>query len=75
MLCVERLQWLIQAFILGLVMYLAGLQMFQFAFVVLFAMMVLLFIAGITGFCPGRLLLKQVFPLCHYESNQEKGNH
>jgi ABC-type antimicrobial peptide transport system permease subunit len=69
MLCVERLQWLIQAFILGLVMYLIGVQMFQWALIVLFAMMIMLSIAGLTGFCPGRLFLKQVFPLCG-----EKGN-
>jgi len=64
MLCAERLQRIVQAIILGLIMGLAGVQMFKAAFIVTFAMMVMLFIAGVTGFCPGLMILKKIFPSC-----------
>ena len=64
MLCAERMQRIVQAIILGLIMGLAGAQMFQIAFIVIFAMMVMLFIAGVTGFCPGLMILKKIFPSC-----------
>ena len=64
MLCAERMQRVVQAIILGLIMGLAGAQMFKIAFIVTFAMMVMLFIAGVTGFCPGLMILKKIFPSC-----------
>ena len=70
MLCAERMQRIVQAIILGLIMGLAGAQMFKIAFIIMFAMMIMLFIAGITGFCPGLMILKKIFPSC---DNLEKG--
>ncbi len=64
MLCAERIQRIVQAIILGLIMGLAGAQMFKIAFIVTFAMMIMLFIAGITGFCPGLMILRKIFPPC-----------
>ena len=64
MLCAERMQRIVQAIILGLIMGLAGAQMFKIAFIVTFAMMIMLFIAGVTGFCPGLMILKKIFPSC-----------
>ncbi|SFZ97322.1 hypothetical protein MNB_SV-5-251 [hydrothermal vent metagenome] len=64
MLCAERMQRIIQAIILGLIMGLVGVGMLQIAFIITFAMMVMLFIAGITGFCPGLMILKKIFPSC-----------
>ena len=72
MLCAERMQRVIQAIILGLIMGLAGAQMFKVAFIVTFAMMVTLFIAGITGFCPGLMILKKIFPPCECEESKDK---
>jgi hypothetical protein len=74
MLCAERLQQIVQAIILGLIMGLAGAGMFKVAFIVTFAMMVMLFIAGLTGFCPGLMILKKVFPSCGCKDKKEKGN-
>jgi len=71
MLCAERMQRIIQAIILGLIMGLAGSKMFAAAFIVTFAMMVMLFVAGLTGFCPGLIILKKIFPPC--ESEESKG--
>lgn len=64
MLCAERLQRIIQAFILGLILGLAGSQMFAAAFLVTVAMMIMLFIGGVTGWCPGLILLKKMYPSC-----------
>ena len=74
MLCAERMQRIVQAIILGLIMGLAGAQMFKVAFIVTFAMMVMLFIAGLTGFCPGLMILKKIFPACECKDNTEKDN-
>jgi hypothetical protein len=70
MLCAERMQRIVQAIILGLIMGLAGAQMFKIAFIITFAMMIMLFIAGITGFCPGLMVLKKIFPSCEREENK-----
>jgi hypothetical protein len=70
MLCAERMQRIVQAFILGLILGLAGSKMFAAAFIVTVAMMLMLFIGGLTGFCPGLMLLKRVFPPCESEENK-----
>jgi hypothetical protein len=71
MLCAERMQRIVQAIILGLIMGLAGSKMFAAAFVVMFAMMILLFIGGLTGFCPGLMILKTIFPPCKCDEAKE----
>ena len=72
MLCAERMQRIVQAIILGLIMGLAGAQMFKVAFLVTLSMMLMLFVAGLTGFCPGLMVLKKVFPAC--ECDEKKGD-
>jgi len=62
--CAEKIQRLIQASILGIVMGLAGSGMYAMAFILQFGMMVMLVIAGITGWCPGIIILKKIFPSC-----------
>jgi len=73
MLCAERMQRIVQAIILGFIMGLAGAQMFKAAFIVMFAMMVMLLAAGVTGFCPGLLILKKIFPSCE-DTNVKDNN-
>jgi len=74
--CAEKIQRLIQASILGFVLGLTvrgigGDQlMLQVAFLLQFGMMVMLVIAGLTGWCPGLIVLKKIFPSC--ENNQKK---
>jgi len=72
MLCAERVQRIVQAIILGLILGLAGLKLFKAAFLVMFAMMMMLLVAGVTGFCPGLMILKKVFPPCECEEKKEK---
>ena len=74
--CAERIQRLIQASILGIVMGLAGVgmageaTMLQLAFVLQFGTMLMLAIAGLTGWCPGLILLKKIFPSCKCEKKE-----
>ncbi len=78
MLCAERMQRIIQAIILGVTMGLAAVGMggntlmLQLAFLIQFSMMIMLVIAGMTGFCPGLIILKKIFPPC--EENKIKDN-
>jgi len=39
----------------------------------MFAMMIMLLTAGVTGFCPGLLILKKIFPSCE-ETNVKDNN-
>jgi len=78
--CAENIQRLIQASILGFVMGLAGMGMggdklmLQVAFVLQFGMMIMLVIAGLTGWCPGLIVLKKIFPSCKNTKNTNKDN-
>ena len=69
--CAERMQRIVQAVLLGLIMGLAGSKMFAAAFVITFGMMMMLFIAGVTGFCPGLMILKKIFPPCECEEKKD----
>ena len=69
--CAEKIQRLIQASILGIVMGLAGSGMYAAAFILQFGMMVMLVIAGLTGWCPGLIILKKIFPSCEEMNNKD----
>ena len=77
--CAEKIQRLIQASILGFVLGLAGMGMsgdtlmLQAAFLLQFGMMVMLAIAGLTGWCPGLIVLKKIFPSCEAKKDNQKG--
>jgi len=74
--CAEKIQRLIQASILGIVMGLAasGMSgeagMLQLAFILQLGMMIMLVIAGLTGWCPGIIILKKIFPSCEEMKNK-----
>ena len=78
--CAEKIQRLIQASILGFVLGLTAMGisgeagMLQFAFLLQFGMMVMLLIAGLTGWCPGIIVLKKIFPSCEEMNNKDKDN-
>ena len=54
-------------------MGLAGSGMYAAAFLLQFAMMITLVIAGFTGWCPGLIILKKIFPSCE-EMNTKDTN-
>ncbi len=68
--CAEKIHRLIQASILGIVMGFAGSGMYAAAFILQFGMMVMLVIAGLTGWCPGLIILKKIFPSCEEMNNK-----
>lgn len=70
--CAENIQRLIHASILGFVMGLAGSGMYVAAFILQFAMMLMFLIAGLTGFCPGLIILKKIFPACKCEDKDSQ---
>ena len=63
--CAERLWFMLLAILLGLVMGLAGSQMFGVAFIVQLVIMVMLLVRGFTGKCPSLMILKQILPPCN----------
>ena len=65
--CAERLWYILVAVLLGLVMGLAGSQMFAAAFVVQLAIMGVLLMRGLTGFCPSVVIFRQFLPPCEGE--------
>jgi hypothetical protein len=62
--CAEKIQRIIQASILGIVMGLAASDMIAVAFMLQVVTMLMLLVAGLTGFCPGLIILKKIFPAC-----------
>jgi len=68
--CAQRMQRIIQAILLGFVMGMAGQGMYQVAFLIMLAMIIMLLVAGFTGFCPSLMILKEVLPDC--DENKEK---
>ena len=67
--CAQQIQRLIQASILGIVMALVVGEFYKLAFLLQFGMMFMLFVAGITGWCPGLIVLKKIFPSCKCENS------
>jgi polyferredoxin len=64
MMCAERLWFVWIAIILGLIMGLAGSQMFAAAFIAQLALIVVFLVRGLTGKCPSLMLLSQIVPPC-----------
>ena len=64
MLCAERMQRIVQAFILGAILTLVGIKMFAVAFILTAGMAFMLFFAGVSGVCPGLIVLRKFFPPC-----------
>jgi len=62
--CVEKLQKIILASLLGIVLMLAGMQSFKLAFMLQVSMMIILIVSGLTGSCYITRVLNSAFPLC-----------
>lgn len=64
--CVERVQRLMMAIMLGLIMGFAGAKMFAVAFVLQLFVIIMLVIWAITDFCPSTYILKKILPPCEF---------
>jgi hypothetical protein len=67
MLCVERVQRLIMAIMLGIIMGLAASGWIAAAFILQLFMMIMLIIWALTNFCPSIFLLKKILPSCKWD--------
>jgi hypothetical protein len=65
--CVEKLQKILLALTMGMVMMLAAIGSLKAAFVLQVGMMVILIASGLTGFCFITNLLRTAFPSCNEE--------
>ena len=70
--CAERMQRIVQAIILGLILGLWGSGMIQIAFLLVLAMIILLLVGGFTGFCPGLMILQAILPPCNENNIKER---
>ena len=70
--CAERMQRIVQAILLGMILGLWGSGMIQIAFLLVLAMIVLLLVGGLTGFCPGLMILKAILPSCNEHQKKEQ---
>jgi len=62
--CVERLQKILLALALGMVMMLAATGSIKAAFLLQLGLMVILIASGLTGFCYITKVLHSAFPSC-----------
>jgi general stress protein CsbA len=65
--CVEKLQKILLAMALGIVMMLIATGSIKAAFLLQFSIMIILIVSGLTGFCYITQVLKTAFPLCNEE--------
>ena len=65
--CVEKLQKILLAMALGIVMMLIATGSIKAAFLLQFSIMIILIVSGLTGFCYITQVRKTAFPLCNEE--------
>jgi hypothetical protein len=68
--CVERVQRLMMAMMLGIIMGLAGAGMMKLAFLLQLFMMIMLIVWGLTNFCPSTSILKKILPPCNFDEKE-----
>jgi len=64
LMCAERLWFMLVAILMGLVMGLAGSQMFGAAFLIQLLIMTMMLVRGFTGQCPSLVMIRQILPPC-----------
>ena len=69
--CVEKIQKILLASALGMVLMFWGIQAVKLAFMLQFIIMVILLMSATTNFCYLTKLLKQAFPSCN-ENEENK---
>ncbi len=67
--CVERLQKILLAMIMGIAMMLAVTGSLRAGFFLQFGTMIILIVSGFTGFCYITQVLKSAFPSCNKDKN------
>jgi len=70
--CVEKLQKIILASTLGIVLMLAAMGSIKLAFLLQVMIMSILMMSGLTGFCYITKILNSAFPLCNDNNKDTK---
>ncbi len=65
--CVEKIQMLLLAMALGIIMGLASAGNVPMAFLGQFILMIILIVKALTGKCISKTVLSSAFPLCNKE--------
>jgi len=68
--CVEKLQKILLAMVLGMVMMLAAIGSIKIAFLLQLIVMIILIMSGLTGFCYISKVLGSAFPSCYEEKKE-----
>jgi len=67
--CVEKLQKILLAMVMGIAMMLTATGSIKAGFLLQFGTMVILLASAFTGFCYITQVLKSIFPLCNKDKN------
>ena len=70
--CVEKLQKIILASAMGMVLMLAAIGSIKLAFLLQVIVMIMLLVSGLTGFCYITKVLNSAFPLCNDNNKDTK---
>jgi len=70
--CVEKLQKIILASALGMVLMLAAVGSLKLAFMLHVSIMLIVLMSGLTGFCYITKVLNSAFPLCNENDKDKK---
>jgi len=68
--CVERVQRMLTAIMLGFVMMAAGMGMIKLAFLLQLFIMIMLLIWAFTNFCPSIWFFNKVFGPCDWDNKE-----
>jgi lipopolysaccharide export LptBFGC system permease protein LptF len=65
--CAERMQRVLMAIVLGVILYFFGMGMMQVAVVLQTLVIVMILVWAVTNFCPSLWIFKKIFPPCKWE--------
>ena len=68
--CVERVQRMLTAIMLGFVMMAAGMGMVKVAFLLQLFIMIMLLVWAFTDFCPSIYMLSKILPPCNFDKKE-----
>jgi len=72
--CAQRVQRVLMAIMLGIVMGLAGSGMLAAAFFLQLFIMIMLIIWAVTNFCPSIWMLEKILGKCDFEKSSDEQN-
>lgn len=65
--CAERMQRILMAIVLGIILYFFGVGMMQVAVILQTLVIVMILVWAFTNFCPSIWIFKKIFPPCSWE--------